>query len=226
MVLRTSGTLDRVRRMTISAGDPRRHAPATLRNREPIIRMLERALPRAGLALEIASGTGEHAVAFAEALPHLTWQPTDRDSAALASIGAHAEAAGLTNLRPPLLLDCESAVWPIARADAIICINMIHIAPWSACVGLLAGAARLLNSEGALYLYGPFRQGGEHTADSNRRFDADLRSRDPNWGVRDLGEVSALAATHGLALVETVSMPANNLGVLFRCAAASLRKIR
>jgi hypothetical protein len=120
-----------------------------------------------------------------------------------------------------LLLDCESAVWPVARAAAVLCINMIHIAPWSACVGLLAGAARILEPEGVLYLYGPFRQGGEHSSDSNRHFDADLRSRDPRWGVRDLGEVSALAATHGLALVETVSMPANNLSVLFRRMARS-----
>src|ERR1700730_14690364 len=136
--------------MTRSAGDPRRHAPATLRNREPIIEVLRRSLPRTGLALEIASGTGEHAAVFAVALPHLIWQPTDRDPAALASIGAHADAAGLANLRTPLLLDCESAVWPVACAAAVLCINMIHIAPWSACVGLLAGAGRLLEPEGVL----------------------------------------------------------------------------
>lgn len=201
--------------MTMSAGDPRLHAPATRRNREPIIEVLRRALPPTGLVLEVASGTGEHASAFADAMPELTWQPTDRDPAALASIRAHAEEAGPANLRAPLRLDCESAVWPVARAAAVLCINMIHIAPWSACVGLVAGAARILEPAGVLYLYGPFRRGGGHTSESNRSFDADLRRRDPRWGVRDLGDVSALAATYGLALLETVSMPANNLSVLF-----------
>src|SRR2546427_12627718 len=147
--------------MTRSAGDPRRHAPATLRNREPIIEILGRALPRTGLALEIASGTGEHVIAFAAALPHLAWQPTDRDPAALASIGAHAEAAGIPNLRAPFLLDCERALWPDALAAAVLCINMIRIAPWSACVGLLAGARRIFEPEVVLYLYVPFRQAGE-----------------------------------------------------------------
>jgi hypothetical protein len=201
------------------AADPRRHAPATLRNRAPIIEVLRQALPPLGLVLEIASGSGEHAVAFAAAFPHLSWQPTDREPDALASIAAHAAERGLANLLAPLRLDAESPHWPVARADAILCCNMIHIAPWSACRGLLAGAGRTLTADGLLYLYGPFRRDGRHTADSNREFDEDLRRRNPAWGVRELAEVTMLAEANGLELAEIVPMPANNLSVLFRRSA-------
>jgi SAM-dependent methyltransferase len=202
--------------MPSPAEDPRRHAPATLRNRAPILEVLHRALPETGLVLEIASGSGEHAVAFAAALPRIAWQPTDRDPRALASIAAHAADADLPNLRAPLRLDVEAPTWPVDGAAAVVCCNMIHIAPWSACAGLLAGAARTLVPGGLLYLYGPFQRDGRHTADSNRAFDEDLRRRNPAWGVRDLGEVTALAEANGLRRMEIVEMPANNLSVLFR----------
>ena len=199
----------------VSEIDHRAHAPATARNREPILAVLSRVLPASGLVLEVSSGTGEHAAFFAAALPHLTWQPTDRDDRSLLSIGAHRAAAGLRNLLPPLLLDASSPDWPVARADAIVCINMIHIAPWAACAGLMAGAARILSPGGALYLYGPYKEGGAHTAESNHRFDLDLQLRDSAWGVRDLEDVIALAAGHGLRHTETVTMPANNRSVVF-----------
>jgi hypothetical protein len=195
--------------------DHRAYAPATARNREPILAVLQRVLPPCGLVLEISAGTGEHAAFFATALPHLTWQPTDRDERSLLSIAAHREAAGLGNLEPPLRLDATAPVWPVARAEAVVCINMIHIAPWSACQGLMAGAARSLPQGGVLILYGPYKEGGEHTAESNRRFDLDLQLRDPSWGVRNLEDVVALAAGHGLRLTEIVTMPANNRSLVF-----------
>lgn len=196
-------------------GDRRAYAPATARNREPILAVLSRVFPPSGLVLEVSSGTGEHAAFFAGALPHLAWQPTDRDERALLSIAAHRDAAGLNNLLPPLILDVSSPDWPVARADAMACINMIHIAPWAACEGLMAGAARILSPGGALYLYGPYKEGGVHTAESNHRFDLDLQLRDSSWGVRDLEDVVALAAGHGLRHTETVTMPANNRSVVF-----------
>jgi SAM-dependent methyltransferase len=214
-------TPDSVPTMALDTGEPRRHAPATLRNREPIIAVLRDVLPQAGLVLEVASGTGEHAAAFAAAFPHLTWQPTDGDPAALTSIAAHAADSRLENIRPPLALDATAAVWPIARADALLCINMIHIAPWSAAVGLLAGAAQVLAPGGLLYLYGPFRRDGAHTAESNRRFDEDLRRRNPAWGVRDLREVGRLATDAGFRQEIVVAMPANNLSVVFRRTASA-----
>jgi cyclopropane fatty-acyl-phospholipid synthase-like methyltransferase len=191
-------------------------APAVARNRDPILTVLREVLPAAGTVLEIASGTGEHAVHFAAALPHLTWQPTDPDAQARSSIAAHAAAAGLTNLLPPLELDASAPVWPVTRADALVSINMIHISPWRATQGLMAGAARVLPAGAPLYLYGPYRRHGQHTAPSNAAFDESLRARDPEWGVRDLNEVAALAAEHGLALQRSVAMPANNLSVIFR----------
>jgi SAM-dependent methyltransferase len=196
--------------------DPRVYAPAVARNREPILAVLRRVLPKRGLVLEVASGSGEHAAFFAAALPHLLWQPSDRDPRALQSIAAFRAASGATNLLPPLTLDAAAADWPLTRADAVVAINMIHIAPWSAAEGLMAGAARLLPEGGALYLYGPYKEAGRHTAPSNEAFDADLRARDPRWGVRDLGEVIALAERHGLIHVETVAMPANNRSIIFR----------
>lgn len=198
------------------AADPRLYRPHVARNRDPILDVLRRMLPARGLILEIASGSGEHAVHFAQALPSLAWQPSDTDAEALASITAHRAAAHLPNLLPPLKLDVTAQTWPVAYADAIVCCNMIHIAPWTACEGLIAGAARVLPAGGVLYLYGPYKVGGRHTAPSNAAFDADLRARDPAWGIRDLDEVAALAEKHGLTLAETVAMPANNLSVIFR----------
>jgi SAM-dependent methyltransferase len=195
--------------------DPRRYASATQRNRDPILAVLARALPRAGTVLEVASGSGEHAAYFAARLPALDWQPSDAGAAARASTAGWA-ASGLTNLLAPLDLDASAPAWPIDRADAVVCINMVHIAPWAACEGLMRGAARVLPPGGALVLYGPFRVGGGHTAPSNAAFDADLRGRDARWGVRDLEAVVAEARANGLAHVETVAMPANNLTVVFR----------
>ncbi len=195
--------------------DARRHAPAVQKNREPILAVLRRVLPATGLVLEVASGSGEHAVFFAAALPHVQWQPTDPDPANRASIAAWRDEAGLANLRAPLALDATDGEWPIARAYAIVCINLIHIAPWAACLGLLDGAARVLGPGGRLYLYGPYLRDGRHTAPSNAAFDASLRARDPAWGVRDAGEVAAAASARGLSLVETVAMPNNNLSLLF-----------
>jgi SAM-dependent methyltransferase len=191
-------------------------APAVARNRDPILAVLRRILPVQGTVLEIASGTGEHAVHFAAALPEITWQPTDRDPDALRSIAAYRTAVRLPNLLAPLELDAVSPHWPVARAEAIISINMIHIAPWTAAEGLMAGAARVLAPGGLLYLYGPFKENGRHTAPSNADFDASLKARDPQWGVRDVAEVSDLAGRHGFVLVERVAMPANNLSLVFR----------
>jgi cyclopropane fatty-acyl-phospholipid synthase-like methyltransferase len=181
------------------------------------LRVLERFLPAAPGArvLEVASGSGEHAVYFAAKLPHLVWQPTDPDPAALASIQAWIDAEGSTNVRPPLRLDATSDAWPIDRADAVVCINMIHIAPWAACLGLLRGAARVLPQRGTLLMYGPYRRAGLHTAPSNARFDDSLRAQDPAWGVRNLDDVVVEARKAGLEHVETVEMPANNLSVVY-----------
>jgi SAM-dependent methyltransferase len=194
----------------------KRHAPATERNRGPILEVLRPILRDGALVLELASGTGEHAVFFAGALPAVTWQPTDLDPDNLASIEAFRAEAGLPNLRPPLLLDATADAWPLPAADALVCINMIHIAPWSACEGLVRGAARVLGPGGVLYLYGPYRIGGALPAPSNVAFDASLRARDPAWGVRELDEVTALAAAAGFAREAVVAMPANNHSVVFR----------
>jgi SAM-dependent methyltransferase len=198
------------------AADPRRYAPAAARNRDPILAVLRRVLPASGLVLEIASGTGEHVAHFARALPDLDWQPSDRDNALFASIVAHGVDLADGNFLPPLCLDAAAADWPVTRVDAIVCINMIHISPWSACEGLMRGAGRVLAPAGVLYLYGPYTVDGCHTADSNAAFDEGLRVRDPDWGVRDLGAVTSLAATHDLRLDETIAMPANNLSLVLR----------
>jgi hypothetical protein len=191
-------------------------SPAALRNRGPILDVLRRVLPARGTVLEIASGSGEHAVHFAAGLPHLTWQPSDPAEDARASIAAYRDQAGLPNLLPPIALDAAAPSWPVTHADAIVSINMIHIAPWSAAEGLMAGAGRLLAPGTVLYLYGPFMEDGHHTAPSNAAFDASLRNSNRDWGVRDLGEVTALAGRHGLDFEERVVMPANNLSVIFR----------
>ncbi|HEY8610881.1 MAG TPA: DUF938 domain-containing protein, partial [Roseomonas sp.] len=170
--------------------DARRYAPAAARNRDPILAALREVLPGQGLVLELASGSGEHAIHFAAALPHLTFQPSDPDPASRASIDAW--AAGLGNVRPALALDAAED-WPIAGVDAVLCINMIHIAPWAATLGLLRGAAARLASGAPLLLYGPYRRSGRHTAPSNAAFDEDLRGRNPAWGVRDLEVVAAAA---------------------------------
>jgi SAM-dependent methyltransferase len=191
-------------------------APAVARNREAILAALRDVLPASGTVLEVASGTGEHVVHFAAALPALTWQPSDPEPAYRRSIAAHARAAGLANLRPPLDLDAASAPWPIRRTDAILCINMIHIAPWAATLGLMEQAGRILAPGGPLFLYGAFRENGRHTTDSNAAFDADLQMRDPRWGVRDLEAVVRVAEDRGLRLDRRMALPANNLGLVFR----------
>lgn len=194
-----------------------RVAPAVGRNREPILQVLRAHLPDAGLVLEIAAGTGEHAVHFAAALPSLQWLPADADPDALTSIAAWRAHHGPANLLAPQKLDAtDPASWIIERADAIVCINMIHIAPWSATEGLMRGAARVLAPGAPLILYGPFVEPAIDTAPSNVAFDQNLRSRNPEWGLRNTAEVSNLAEGHGLVLRARLPMPANNLSLVFR----------
>lgn len=191
-------------------------SPAAERNKAPILEQLGLFLPTHGSVLEVASGTGQHVVHFAAGLPRLHWQPSELDAGLARAIAARIEAAGLTNVAAPLELDVTAPEWPVARADALICANLIHIAPWAATLGLMRGAGAVLPSGAPLVLYGPFRRGGGHTADSNAAFDRSLRARDPSWGVRDMEDVSELAAGHGLELDEIVSMPANNFIVVYR----------
>jgi hypothetical protein len=200
----------------VPAPDPRLYYPAVARNREPILEVLRRVLPVAGLVLELASGSGEHGAYFAQKLPALLWQPTDLDPKALASISAHRSAAAASNLLAPLSLDVMSAEWPIDHAEALLCINMIHISPWAATERLMAGAEDILGKDGVLYLYGPYRVESRHTSQSNEDFDAWLRMQNSEWGVRDLGEVLTLARKRGFQLEETIPMPANNLSVVLR----------
>lgn len=203
--------------------DARRFSPSCARNREPILEVLRRVLPARGSVLELASGTGEHAVHFAEHLPGLVFYPSDVSPAALASIEAWRAFVQLGNMRSPVTLDVTAPEWPLESAaaggpgalDAVLCANMIHISPWDCCLGLMRGAGRYLRAGGVLVIYGPFRINGEHTAPSNRDFDASLRRRDPRWGVRDLEDVMAAAADCELDFVERVSMPANNLSLIF-----------
>lgn len=194
----------------------KRHAPATLRNRDAIVEVLRDALPKRGRVLEIASGSGEHAVHFARAFPALDWQPSDPDPAALRSIAAWRDDAGLPNLAPPILLDASDQDWPVDEVDAILCINMIHISPWEATLGLLRGAQRLLPEGALLYLYGPYIQQGVETAPSNRAFDDSLRGRNPAWGLRDVADVEVAAVAMGFRLDRVIAMPANNLSLIFR----------
>ncbi len=196
--------------------DARRFAPAVARNNAPITDVLARHLPPTGLVLEIASGSGEHALHFAAQFPALNFQPSDPDAAALASIAAWREEARLPNFLPPLMLDVMADAWPIQRADAVLCINMIHIAPWEATAALLQGAARILPPGAMLFLYGPFKQGGHHTAPSNAEFDASLRVQDMRWGVRDLEAVAEIARAAGFAAPVVEAMPANNLSLILR----------
>jgi len=177
----------------------KRHAPAAERNRDAILEVLRRVLPEHGTVLEVASGTGQHAVHFASHLPHLVWQPSDLDPAALAS----------------------GAAWPVVAADAVVCINLVHIAPWEAALGLLRGCGALLGPGAPLVLYGPFRFGGAFLAESNRSFDRALRSQDPRWGVRDARDLEEAAARHGLGLAEESALPANNHCLVFRRGAGA-----
>jgi SAM-dependent methyltransferase len=193
-----------------------RSAPAALRNREPIAEVLREWLPTSGLVLEIASGTGELAAYFAERFSNLEWQPSDVHPSGLASIAAWREAAALSNLREPIIVDAATPDWPIDHADAILNINMVHISPWSAALGLLDGAARLLPAGGPLILYGPWLKDDISTAPSNLAFDQELRSRDPEWRLRRVEDFAAAAEERGLRLEQTRVMPANNLMLLLR----------
>jgi SAM-dependent methyltransferase len=196
-----------------------RVSPSTARNRDPILALLRTRLAASGLVLEIAAGAGEHAVYNATALPGLQWRPTDPDPDALVSIAAWRDHAALPNLLEPLRLDASDPdAWPVDRADVVVNINMIHIAPWTAAEGLMSGAGRVLPSGGLLYLYGPFIEPHIETALSNLDFDASLRSRNPAWGLRRLDDLMALASRNGLALSERIAMPANNLSLFFRKA--------
>lgn len=196
--------------------DQRRHAPATARNRDPIAAVLRAELPPSGLVLEVASGTGEHCAWFASLFPALDWQPSDPDAAALDSIAAWTASAGCRNIRPPLVLDAGAPDWPVAHGDAILCINMVHISPWAATLGLLDGAARLLSPGAPLILYGPYLRAEVETAPSNLAFDADLRLRDPRWGIRSVEAMDAAAAERGLARTALHDMPANNIMLVYR----------
>ena len=191
--------------------DARRHSPAAERNRDPILAQLQRLLPPQGLMLEIASGSGQHAAIFADAMPAWQWQPSDGDAHSMASIGAWCE--GRVNVLPPLHLDVLAPAWPgvPASVDAIYCANLLHISPWATCAALMQGAARHLAAQGWLLLYGPYLVDGEAAAPSNTAFDTDLRARDPAWGLRRLADVVAQAEAAGLRLRERVAMPANNL---------------
>lgn len=193
----------------------KRHAPAAQRNRGPILEVLRRVLPERGHALEVASGSGEHVVAFAEGLPGWRFSPSDLDPTARASVDAWVAELGLANVAPAVALDACHWPWPVTSADAVLCSNMIHISPWETTLGLLRGAGQVLPSGGTLVLYGPFYVDGQ-TAPSNVAFDDDLRGRDPSWGVRELGEIQTIARTHGLVHEQSVAMPANNLTVVFR----------
>jgi hypothetical protein len=191
----------------------RLYSPAAQRNREPILEQLQRLLPVRGRALEIASGSGQHMAHFAAGLPGWRWQPTDRHAEGFASIADW--CAGLANVAAPCVLDVTAPVWPVEEVDAIYCANMLHASPWATCAGLMNGAGRHLPAGGLLITYGPYRVGGAHTADSNAAFDADLRARDPSWGVRDLEAVEQAAQAAGLRLRERISMPSNNQLLVF-----------
>lgn len=190
---------------------------AAERNKEPILTVLESVLPESGSVLEIASGTGQHVCFFAESLPGIRWQPTEPEEASRDAIATRIRETRLQNVAQPIALDVEEPHWPVHEIyDAVLCINMIHISPWRAAEALMSGAERVLGSGGVLFLYGSYKEGGVHTAPTNEAFDASLRTRNPEWGVRDLDDIKALAARHGLEFVERIAMPANNLSVVFR----------
>lgn len=196
--------------------DARQQSPSVARNRAPILAVLQQLLPASARVLELASGTGEHAVFFAQALPGVIWQTSDPDQAARESIAAWIEAEGVTNVLAPRAIDVSAAEWDVEGPfDALVAINMIHISPWEATLGLMAGAARLLRPGGVLFTYGAYKRGGAHTAPSNEEFDQWLKARDPRFGVRDLAAVEAAAKAQGLTLRETIEMPANNFALVF-----------
>lgn len=212
--------------------DARQYAPATLRNREPILDVLLQFLPPTGTILEISSGTGEHAVFFAPRLYPRKWIPSDPNPLARESINAWRECHPAENLHSAIAIDVRDSIWAVEKEQlpeslpgfdliqnpirAIVNINMVHISPFSACLGLMAGARRILPKGGILYLYGPFKINGNHTAPSNEAFDRSLRMQNPEWGVRNLDEVVAVAANQNLAHIKTIPMPANNLSVIFQ----------
>jgi len=201
-------------------------SPSAARNTEPILAALRPRLPASGCALEVASGTGQHIAAFATAFPGLDWTPSDPDPAARASIAAHVAEAGLANLHAPRDLDVSDAAWSEAVEppyDVMIAVNLLHISPWQATLGLLAGAGRLLAPDGCLFIYGPFSRGGDYLSQSNVQFDASLRARDPGWGLRDVDDVAAAARGQGLDLAEVIAMPANNLMLMLARAQSKLR---
>lgn len=191
-------------------------SPSAERNKGPIVDVLKRVLPDHGLILEVSSGTGQHIVHFAREMPHLHWQPTERDDGCLRSIAGWRAAEELPNVGEPLRLDVADRPWPIGPVAAVVCINMIHIAPWTAAEALIRGAEATIVAGGILFLYGPFSRSGKHTAASNDAFDRQLRANNPDWGVRDLGDVTRFAEQHGFEAPETFDMPANNLSVVFR----------
>lgn len=200
----------------------KKHAPATLRNRKPILAVLKDYLPKHGTILEIASGSGEHASYFVQHLPNHYWQPSDPDEKSRDSISAWWWEIQLNNILPPLNIAAQDDVWSIENiksplpVTAIVCINMTHISPWTSSIGLFKGAARILPEDGILYLYGPYKIDGEHTAPSNEQFDKNLRSQNPEWGIRNLNDIKDLARQNGLSLIKTIPMPANNLSVIFK----------
>ncbi|MDB5692754.1 MAG: hypothetical protein JWO81_1817 [Alphaproteobacteria bacterium] len=196
-------------------GDPRRSAPHVARNAEPIAAVLREMLPERGTVLEVASGTGEHVLHFARAFPELLWQPSDPEPTALRSIEAWRASAGPANLLAPVALDAKADSWPVDAADALLCINMVHISPWAATLGLLDGAARLLATGAPLILYGPYRRAGVPTASSNEAFDASLRARNLEWGLRNFEDVADEAERRGFAMERVVEMPANNVTIVF-----------
>ncbi len=203
------------------SGRGARHSAPAERNTGPILEVLAGVLPETGGVLEIASGTGQHVVAFARAFPRLRWQPSDLDPELRASVELRVAEAALDNIRPPVDLDVTRFPWPVETADAIVCINMIHIAPWSATEALFKGAAQLLGTQGVLVTYGPYTRAGMHTAPSNESFDAALRLRNVNWGLRDIDDVSEAATVNGFTLDDVVEMPANNFTLVFRAGAGA-----
>lgn len=196
--------------------DARETAPSPERNKQPILEVLARVLPPRGLVLEIGSGTGQHVAHFAKLLPALTFQPSEMDRDRHASIAAWAAAGGLSNVRPPLAIDVTKRPWPVSAADAVVCINVIHISPWEATLALMAGAGMILPPGGVLVTYGPYTRDGAHTSPSNEAFDESLQARNPLWGVRDIDKVAQVAGNEGLTLAEVVHMPANNLTLVWR----------
>lgn len=202
--------------------DAREIAPSAERNKQPILEVLARVLPPRGLVLEIGSGTGQHVAHFAKALPALVFQPSDMNVERHASIQAWVSEGSLSNVRPPLAIDLTKRPWPISAADAVVCINVIHISPWEATLALMAGAGMILPAGGVLVTYGPYMRGGAHTAPSNEAFDASLRARNPLWGVRDIDKVAEVAGLEGLVLDEAVPMPADNFTLVWRKSSAAL----